>query len=404
MTKPQCPAARPLAFAVAMLLLTGLLGACNYVRPAVTQQSEIVTDAMVDRSNLRIYVRPADKLHAPIKALMYPMWIRESLPARIEMGRNMARIFFDAWTERPVFPALMLAENQTYRGKNSALANARQRGADMLVLLTVPYLYAGGTVDDSAITIRCDIYNVEDGLLLHSMEQSGRLAFQRNKDWILWVTTTRLPDSPLYAITRAIAEDMAVPLRSWLPPVDARRLGYAYTSEEIVNGLTSSPDATESGSQDDLKNAVPGPDAVPSTDLEPESALRRLDLAQELTGPEAGSVYIKVEFDVDKATIRPEYHLNLDELAKALQSPPLQGRRVLLIGHTDSDASETYNLDLSRRRAQAVRDYLVQRHGLDPNLLRTDGRGESAPLVPNTSPENKQLNRRVEVRLAADQG
>lgn len=374
------------AFLLTATLLLGTLAACNYVRPSITQQPEIATDAAVDRSNLRIYVRPVDRLHTPIKALMYPMWIRESLPTRLELGRQMSRIFFDAWTERPVFPTLVLADKQTYRGRESALRDAGQRGADMLVLLTVPYLYAGGTVDDSAMTIRCDIYETQTGMLLHSMEQSGRIAFQRNKDWILWVTTTRLPDSPLYAITRAIAEDMAVPLRSWLPPVDPRSLGYAFTSREIVDRLTEE-DESSPGAETDMETTIQG-----------------MDLAEELAAPSAGSVYIRVEFDVDKDTIRPEYYENLDELAQALQSPQLRGREVLLIGHTDSDASEAYNLDLSRRRAMAVRTYLVQNHGLDPNLLRTDGRGESDPLVPNTSPANKQLNRRVEVRLDPDRG
>ena len=362
------------------LLLCALLGACNYVQPSLTQQTQIVTDASVDRSNLHVYVRPVERLHSPVKALMFPMWIRETIPARIELGRSLARVFQDAWSEEPVFPTLVLPDELVYRGRESALAEARRRGADMLVLPSVPYLYAGGTVDDSALTIRCDIYEVASGNMLVSMEQTGRIEFERNKDWVLWMTRTRLPDSPLYSITRAIAEDMAVPLRSWLPPVDPRRLGFASTADEIVDGLTATPD--ENANQTDEGASV-----------------RSMDLADEL-GATTGSVYIKVEFDVDKATIRPEYFANLDELGQALNSPKLKGRKVLIIGHTDSDASDQYNLELSKRRAAAVKSYLVQRHGIDPALLATDGRGESEPLVPNTTPANKQLNRRVEVRLA----
>ncbi|MGE4293053.1 MAG: OmpA family protein [Desulfovibrio sp.] len=362
------------------LLLCALLGACNYVQPSLTQQTQIVTDATVDRSDLHVYVKPVGRLHAPVKALMFPMWIRESIPARLELGRGMGRVFQDAWSEEPVFPALAMPEELVYRGRESALAQARQRGADMLVLPSVPYLYAGGTLDDSALTIRCDIYEVATGNLLVSMEQSGRLEFERNKDWVLWMTRTRMPDSPLYAITRAIAADMAVPLRSWLPPVDPLRLGFASTADEIVEGLTAPPSET----------------ALPK---DGDTDLRSMDLADEL-GNTGGSVYIHVEFDVDKATIRPEYYNNLDELAQALKAPKLLGRKVLIIGHTDSDASEEYNLELSKRRAASVKQYLVDRHDIDPNLLATDGRGESQPLVPNTSAANKQLNRRVEVRLA----
>lgn len=365
------------------LLLCMLLGACNYVQPSVTQQTAIVTDAKVNRSQLHVYVRPADRLHRQVKVLLYPMWIRESIPARLALGRSLGRVFQDAWSEEPVFPALSMPDELVYRGRESALAEARRRGADLLVLPSVPYLYAGGTVDDSAMTIRCDIYRVSDGGMLVSMEQSGRVEFERNKDWVLWVSRTRMPDSPLYAITQAIASDMAVPLRSWLPPVDARRLGFADTAEEIVDGLTGAPQAP-------TEAAPAGTDA--------DAALRDSDLAAELGNTE-NRVYIKVEFDVNKATIRPEYYANLDELARALQSPKLQGRKVTLIGHTDSDASEAYNLTLSRKRAQAVKNYLVERHGIDAARLGTDGRGESEPLVPNTDAANKQLNRRVEVRL-----
>jgi OOP family OmpA-OmpF porin len=71
----------------------------------------------------------------------------------------------------------------------------------------------------------------------------------------------------------------------------------------------------------------------------------------------------------------------------------------MLAGHTDSDASAEYNLDLSRRRAEAVKSYLVRHYGMDPGLLSTRGYGEERPIMPNDSAANKQLNRRVEVRL-----
>jgi outer membrane protein OmpA-like peptidoglycan-associated protein len=72
--------------------------------------------------------------------------------------------------------------------------------------------------------------------------------------------------------------------------------------------------------------------------------------------------------------------------------------RVEIAGHTDSDGSELYNLRLSQARAQAVVDYLVSR-GISPDRLVARGYGESRPVAPNDTPENKQKNRRTELKI-----
>ncbi|MEF2144944.1 MAG: OmpA family protein [Desulfovibrionaceae bacterium] len=366
----------PTAIRLFFGLVLVLLAACNNFQPSITQQSEIVTDAEVDRSELAIHVRPADRLHTPPKALLYPMWIREQLPERLELGRQMGRVLHGLWAGELLFPTLAYDERMVFHGRDKALDEARRRGADLLILPIVPYIYTGGSVDDTAMTLQLEIYDTKSRQLIFSMLQAGRMEFQRNKDWILWVSRTRMPDSPLYAIIRALGRDMAVPLASWLPPFDPRMLGYATNSQEIVDGLTR-------------KNTA-GLDLT-STDLAREIGATQGDTARR--------VFLKVEFDVDKSFIRPQYTGILDELGQALNSPELKGKKVTIIGHTDSDASDQYNMALSHRRSASVRDYLTKKHGIDPKLLLTDGRGEREPLVPNSSPANKQLNRRVEVRL-----
>jgi outer membrane protein OmpA-like peptidoglycan-associated protein len=99
-------------------------------------------------------------------------------------------------------------------------------------------------------------------------------------------------------------------------------------------------------------------------------------------------------FDFDRATIRSEFLSELDEWAKYFAVNPVA--RAQIIGHTDSTGPENYNQKLSERRAQAVADYLVGK-GIDPNRITTIGFGESQPVVPNTSDENRQKNRRVEL-------
>ncbi|MEW6337277.1 MAG: OmpA family protein [Acidobacteriota bacterium] len=99
-------------------------------------------------------------------------------------------------------------------------------------------------------------------------------------------------------------------------------------------------------------------------------------------------------FDFDKAEIRPDAVALLDSVAAQLKADP--ALRAVLVGHTDAIGGEAYNRMLSERRAAAVSEALLAR-GASAEQLSTLGRGESEPVVPNDSPENRARNRRVEV-------
>src|SRR5690606_41262515 len=74
-----------------------------------------------------------------------------------------------------------------------------------------------------------------------------------------------------------------------------------------------------------------------------------------------------------------------------------------IIGHADSYGAEDFKLDLSRRRASSVAQYLVSR-GVLADRLYVDGRGESAPIASNATPEGKAMNRRVEILIRPFRG
>lgn len=109
-----------------------------------------------------------------------------------------------------------------------------------------------------------------------------------------------------------------------------------------------------------------------------------------------------VLFDFDSANLKPEASATLDGLAEA--AVLAQDRAVDIRGHTDSRGADDYNLDLSRRRAEAVRDYLAGR-GVDPARMTAEGLGEAQPVAPNEQPDGgddpagRERNRRVEVLL-----
>lgn len=101
-----------------------------------------------------------------------------------------------------------------------------------------------------------------------------------------------------------------------------------------------------------------------------------------------------VYFDFDKATIRPESRPALEKAAQIMKENP--GIEVEIQGHTDAIGSSAYNMTLSRRRAQAVVNYLVIEFSIPRERLDAVGYGETKPVASNDTEEGRQLNRRVE--------
>ncbi len=105
---------------------------------------------------------------------------------------------------------------------------------------------------------------------------------------------------------------------------------------------------------------------------------------------------LHINFDFDKAEIKPEFKPDLDRAAKFIvkyKDVPY----IVIAGHTDSVGEEAYNKDLSMRRAQAVIEYLTTNYDINAKRLVARGYGESRPVADNSTPEGRYENRRVEV-------
>ena len=101
-------------------------------------------------------------------------------------------------------------------------------------------------------------------------------------------------------------------------------------------------------------------------------------------------------FEFGTANIIPESEKSLDELAELLTNNP--ELHIEITGHTDNVGSASYNLNLSRERALAVYNRLVEK-GIDPARLSYDGKGDTQPITMNDTEEGRQQNRRVEFRI-----
>lgn len=134
--------------------------------------------------------------------------------------------------------------------------------------------------------------------------------------------------------------------------------------------------------------------------LEPKAREQKMvvveaaEMAKSLTTQGSISLY-GILFDFDKADIKPESRPAIDEIAKLLRSDP--ALNILVVGHTDSKGTFEYNLDLSSRRAQSVKNELVGAYDISAERLTSAGAGMMAPVATNDTDQGRAKNRRVEL-------
>jgi outer membrane protein OmpA-like peptidoglycan-associated protein len=112
--------------------------------------------------------------------------------------------------------------------------------------------------------------------------------------------------------------------------------------------------------------------------------------------PVGTTAFVNIEFEFGKADIKPESMELIRKVSRALKNNP--DIKLKIIGHTDDVGDDEFNRKLSEKRARAVFDKLVE-IGIEADRLKTEGRGESQPLAPNTNDENRRKNRRTEFEV-----
>lgn len=129
----------------------------------------------------------------------------------------------------------------------------------------------------------------------------------------------------------------------------------------------------------------------------PESAPARVEVKQDHL-----EINEKIQFAFNAAEILPASDSLLGEIATTLKDHE-EIKKIGIQGHTDSDGEDSYNKDLSQRRATAVLNWLKS-HGVEQKRLQAKGFGESQPVADNSTPEGKEKNRRVEFLIVDQEG
>lgn len=190
---------------------------------------------------------------------------------------------------------------------------------------------------------------------------------------------------PLGATAAPAAEPEPVAEEVPAGPVDT-------DGDGVTDDLDQCPD-TPAGTTVDEKGC-PTPDEPPAPPCATPSAGEQIDLNGCATGQAV--VLRGVNFELDSAKLTANAKTILDGVADALLAA--QGIKVEIGGHTSSEGSDSYNLNLSDNRAEAVRQYLIGR-GIDGERMTVKGYGEAQPVADNGTNEGRELNRRVELKV-----
>jgi len=105
-------------------------------------------------------------------------------------------------------------------------------------------------------------------------------------------------------------------------------------------------------------------------------------------------ISLNVQFDIDRADVKPQYHDDIARVADFMKKHPES--TTVIEGHTDYVGTEEYNMKLSQRRAESVMNYLVEKFGIEQSRLSAKGYGKTRPIADNTTEQGRIKNRRID--------
>jgi OOP family OmpA-OmpF porin len=136
----------------------------------------------------------------------------------------------------------------------------------------------------------------------------------------------------------------------------------------------------------------PAPPVVEEMKKAPEAAS---EVEQKIL--EKGRATLKVEFDTGKAIVKPKYNKEIQKVADVMKKYP--DIKIVIEGHTDNVGGKKYNLNLSQKRAEAIKKVMVTKFNINSARITAKGFGYSKPIASNSTKEGKQKNRRVEAAV-----
>ncbi len=175
-------------------------------------------------------------------------------------------------------------------------------------------------------------------------------------------------------------------------------------ADQIVNALKPKPRLTRSLSGAQTSEPAANPAEAKFVNSLRNRTTRSLSSGEReqiaAIAQDKPNIDLEITFDYNSDRISSQALAQAEALGKALSDPALKGSTFVVAGHTDAAGSETYNQDLSERRAETIKRFLTEKYGVDGSDLVTVGYGESK--LKDTANPNDPANRRVQVVTMAN--
>ena len=209
------------------LVFPAFVSGCATVEDRVSfdlvSQPVVYRDQWARRQPPVVHVEPSETTDSQLTALFVPFRVTQPISDPELIGYSQARVVWQTWLSQRLFSIMEFDASHGPFRRDRAIALARKKGADVVIGGFVTYFYAGGADADNQIALQVEIYDTASGQLIWSMGQSALMPARTVNDYILFATETRAPSDPMYALARAMAEDMGAILARWVPVGDGPR-------------------------------------------------------------------------------------------------------------------------------------------------------------------------------------
>ncbi len=209
-------------FWLIVLLISGCATVNNVPRDRVdfdiADGATLWLDSQVLRGDIQVVVHPNRNLETPPTALFMPLGLTQDMRQANEVSQGVSRLVWQKLLEEKSFSVLEMADMRPPYRVDMALPLAKAMGAQFLVGGYITYLYDGGSVADSRLSLQLSIYDVATGNLIWSLAHAGVLPYKTTQDFIVMKVKRRMPYDPMTVLTGAVAGDMAELIHYWTDP------------------------------------------------------------------------------------------------------------------------------------------------------------------------------------------
>ena len=157
------------------------------------------------------------------RALFMPLRVRQDVARHVTLGKEVSRQIWQEWLSMRLFNVLQFAENAGPWNAESAVAQGRRLGAELVVGGYVNSYLDGGTEGKSSASLQLEVYDVSTGAMLFSLAQSGLIEKIPARDYYLVSVKERMPLDPAALVVRTLAHGMGLKVQEWTMTAAERR-------------------------------------------------------------------------------------------------------------------------------------------------------------------------------------